>query len=524
MPANAPPIALPPAIRRQTIADLLARSARRYPDRVAIACGAVEWTYAEFDALVTRLAAGLAAEGVGYGTRFAVLARNSHGFAALRFALARLGAVLVPINFMLKPAEIAYILGHAGPAWLATDSGLADTARAAAALGGQVRRFVWLPSEAPSEPAPGMQDFHALAASTAALPDTALTGTDLAQIVYTSGTESAPKGAMLGHDAILWQYASVVIDAEVTPDDFMLHALPLYHCAQLDVFLGPAIMVGMRNVITAAPTPDNLIGLIERHGITSFFAAPTVWIGMLRSPLFTPDRLASLRKGYYGASIMPVEVLKELAARLPAVRLWNLYGQTEIAPLATFLSPEDQLRKPGSAGRAALGVQTQVVDDAMADCPPGVVGEIVHRSPHLMWGYLDDPAKTEAAFAGGWFHSGDLGVWDDEGYLTVVDRKKDMIKSGGENVASREVEEAIYRLAGVSEVAVIGLPDPKWVEAVTAVVVPKAGAALTEADVMAHCAGVLAPFKCPKRVILVDALPKNPSGKVLKRDLRQSFG
>jgi fatty-acyl-CoA synthase len=220
---------------------------------------------------------------------------------------------------------------------------------------------------------------------------------------------------------------------------------------------------------------------------------------------------------------MPIEVLKELQRRLPKVRLWNLYGQTEIAPVATVLKPQDQLRKAGSAGRAALNVETRVVDDDMTDVAPGTVGEIVHRSPQLLSGYYRDEQKTREAFSGGWFHSGDLGVLDDEGYLTVVDRKKDMIKSGGENVASREVEEAIYTIAGVSEVAVIGIPDPKWVEAVAAVIVAKAGAELTEAGVIEACRERLAHFKVPKRVILVSALPKNPSGKLLKRELRQRY-
>jgi fatty-acyl-CoA synthase len=302
----------------------------------------------------------------------------------------------------------------------------------------------------------------------------------------------------------------------------MLHALPLYHCAQLDVFFGPAVYTGCRNVITAKPTPENLLPLIERHRITSFFAPPTVWIALLRSPLFDTTDLSSLQKGYYGASIMPVEVMKEILRRLPNLKLWNLYGQTEIAPLATMLGPDDQLRKPGSAGRAVLNVETRVVDDRMQDVRPGEVGEIVHRSPQLLSGYFHDDERTAAAFEGGWFHSGDLATIDDEGFITVVDRKKDMIKTGGENVASREVEETIYKLAGVSEVAVIGLPHPRWVEAVTAVVVPKAGATLTEAAVLAHCHALLAPFKAPKRVVFAEALPKNPSGKLLKRELRQS--
>ena len=511
-----------PSIRRQTIADALRRSALRLPAKTAIICGPTTWTYGEFDALVSRLAAGLATRGVETGDRVAVLARNSHGFAALRFALARLGAVLVPINFMLKADEVAYILRHAGAQTLATDSGLADLARAAAALDTKVKDFLWLPSEDPSEPASGMTTFDELAACTAALPDVQLTSNDLAQIVYTSGTESTPKGAMLTHDAVLWQYVSCVVNAEIAEADLALHALPLYHCAQLDVFFGPAIYIGSTNVITAKPVPDNLLPLIAKHRITSFFAPPTVWIALLRSPLFDTTDLSSLAKGYYGASIMPVEVLRELATRLPKVRLWNLYGQTEIAPLATMLGPDDQLRKPGSAGRAVLNVETRVVNDDLGDVAVGEVGEIVHRSPHLMLGYFNDPERTAAAFSGDWFHSGDLATIDAEGYITVVDRKKDMIKTGGENVASREVEEMIYRLPQVSEVAVIGLPDARWVEAVTAVVVVKAGLALTEAEVIAHCTTHMASFKAPKRVVFADSLPKNPSGKLLKRELRQA--
>ncbi|WHZ10892.1 MAG: Benzoate--CoA ligase [Burkholderiaceae bacterium] len=509
--------------RSQTLADLLRRTARRMPGKTAVICGDTRWTYAEFNDVVERVAAGLAQRGVAKGDRVAILARNSHAFAALRFALARLGAVLVPINFMLKADEVAYILRHAGARMLATDSGMAEVARQAAAQDTTVRELVWLPSEEASEPAAGMVRFDELAASQPELTAAGPESGDLAQIVYTSGTESSPKGAMLTHDAVLWQYVSCVVDAEIAEGDLALHALPLYHCAQLDAFFGPAVYVGSTNVITAKPVPDNLLPLIARHRITSFFAPPTVWISLLRSPLFDKTDLSSLAKGYYGASIMPVEVLRELKQRLPKVRLWNLYGQTEIAPLATMLGPDDQLRKPGSCGRAVLNVETRVVDERMQDVAPGVVGEIVHRSPHLMLGYFHDDERTRAAFEGGWFHSGDLATIDAEGFITVVDRKKDMIKTGGENVASREVEEMIYRLPQVSEVAVIGLPDERWVEAVTAVIVVKAGAALDAEQVKAHCAAGLAGFKTPKHVLFAQALPKNPSGKLLKRELRQTY-
>ena len=509
------------ALRRQTLADLLHRSAKRFPNKTAIICGDTVLSYAAFDALCDRLAAGLAARGVAKGARVAILARNSHGFAALRFALARLGAVLVPINFMLKAEEAAFILRHAGAQMLATDSGLAEVGRAAAALDTGVREFVWLPSEEKTAPVPGMIAFDELVANTAEPPPVELSGGDLVQIVYTSGTESLPKGAMLTHDAVIWQYVSCVADANISSGDLTLHALPLYHCAQLDVFLGPAIYVGGTSVITAKPTPENLLPLIERHRVTSFFAPPTVWISLLRSPLFATTDLSSLNKGYYGASIMPVEVMREMAQRMPNVRLWNLYGQTEIAPLATMLGPEDQLRKPGSCGRAVLNVETRVVDERMRDVAPGEVGEIVHRSPHLMLGYFHDDERTKAAFEGGWFHSGDLATIDAEGYITVVDRKKDMVKTGAENVASREVEEMIYRLPQVSEVAVVGVPHPRWVEAVVAVIVVKAGQSLSKDAVYAHCAQHLAAFKVPKDIVFAEALPKNPSGKLLKRELRR---
>jgi fatty-acyl-CoA synthase len=419
---------------------------------------------------------------------------------------------------MLTAPEARYILEHSGAKLLCVDSAFAELARAASA-----GTLLWLPGEDPSEPPPGMKTFDALLDRGATPPARELHGSLLAQIIYTSGTEARPKGAMLTHEAVIAEYVTCLVDAEIAEHDVVLHALPLYHCAQLDVFFGPCVYVGATNVITGKPAPDNLLRLMAAHRINSFFAPPTVWISLLRSPAFDATDLSALGKGYYGASIMPVEVLKEMQRRLAQVRLWNLYGQTEIAPVATVLKPQDQLRKAGSAGRPALNVETRVVDDRMNDVPPGTVGEIVHRSPQLLSGYYHDDERTRAAFEGGWFHSGDLATVDDEGYISVVDRKKDMIKSGGENVASREVEEAIYRLEGVSEVAVIGLPHPKWIEAVTAVVVAKSGHALDEAVVVAHCGRHLAQFKVPKRVIFTDALPKNPSGKLLKRELRKEY-
>ena len=512
-------------IRQQGLGDVLRRTALRVPDKVGIICGDIEWTYAEFDRICTRLADSLHAQGVRFSDRVAILSRNSHAFAAMRFALARMGAVIVPVNFMLNADEVAFILKSAGARTLLVGAGFEALGAEAAGKGTDIERLFWLPGENEEGRAPqGMTSFDdLLAADVPAAPIPAFDARSLLQLIYTSGTESLPKGAMLSHEAVLWEYVTCIVDGSMAAGDVLLHALPLYHCAQLDVFLGPGVYLGTTNVITGQPKPDVILPLIERHRVNSFFAPPSVWIALLRSPLFERTHLDSLEKGYYGASIMPVEVLKEMQVRMPRVRLWNFYGQTEIAPLATVLYPEDQMRKAGSAGKPALNVETRVVDDDMREVGPGEIGEIVHRSPQLLGGYYNDPERTAAAFRGGWFHSGDLAVRDEEGYITVVDRKKDMIKSGGENVASREVEEMIFRMPAVSEVAVIGLPDPYWVEAVTAVIVLREGQAATEEDVIAFCKAGMAHFKVPKRVIFADALPKNPSGKLLKRELRRRY-
>lgn len=507
---------LPDQLRQQSLASVLRRAALRHKDRPALICGDKTWSYAELDALADRLCHGLREVGIDKGDRVAILARNSHAFMAVRFAVARAGAVLVPINFMLNAEDTRYILEHSGARLLFVDATTTDVALEA--RGEAIESFYGLPGEWAEAPA-GLPAWTELLAGSGPADD-AGQSEDLLQIIYTSGTESRPKGAMLTHSAVLWQYQSCIFDGEWTAETIALHALPLYHCAQLDAMIGPGLQVGARNIVTAAPTAENLIPLLANHGVTSFFAPPTVWIALLRSPLFDRHDLSRLQNGYYGASIMPGEVLREIMERLPRLRLFNFYGQTEIAPVATVLFPHEHAERPNSCGRPVLNVSTRVVDDDMHDIPPGEVGEVVHRSPHLMIGYWRDEERTAAAFEGGWFHSGDLATIDAEGYITIVDRKKDMIKSGGENISSREVEEVIYTHPSVAETAVIGLPDAKWVEAVTAFVVPRPDCALEPDELVAHCRSRLSGFKVPKRVIVLDALPRNASGKILKRDLR----
>ncbi|SFO67369.1 fatty-acyl-CoA synthase [Actinomadura madurae] len=507
--------------RQHSVGDLLHRTARRYPGKVAVVSGDLRVTYAEFDVAVNRAAHALAARGLRKGDRLALLGHNCWQYAVLTFATARLGVVLVPVNFMLNADEIAYILGHSGASGIVAEDALASTAEKALAIAGiegGARGWISLSGAAPAR---GWEDVDAWWSEGAdAAPDVLVGDDDPLRLMYTSGTESRPKGVMLSSRSLISQYVSCVIDGEMSPDDIEVHTLPMYHCAQLDCFFSVDVYLGATSIILPGPDPAVLLETIEREKVTKLFCPPTVWISLLRHPDFDKRDLSSLRKGYYGASPMPVEVLREMMRRLPDVRLWNFYGQTEMAPLATILRPHEQLERAGSAGRAAINVETMLVDDSGEPVPAGQVGEIVHRSPHAALGYYRDEEKTAEAFRGGWFHSGDLGVMTEDGHLSVVDRKKDMIKTGGENVASREVEEAIYELDGVAEVAVFGISHPHWIEAVTAVVVPKAGVLLSVDDVHAHTRERLAPYKRPKYVVFADSLPKNPSGKILKRDLR----
>ncbi len=527
--------------RSQAIGDLLRRSATRDPEKTAIVYRDLRQTYAELDVTVDRVATALAARGIGPGDRVVLFSHNNHAFVVVYFALARLGAVSVPVNFMLTAGDVAYVLAHSGAVGLIAEDALVPVAEQAlagrapggpggqapggpagpgAAGGGITVRGV-IPEHGQERPGwEPVTDWMTRADATP--PDITVAGDDLAQLIYTSGTESRPKGAMLSHHSLIAQYVSCVVDGEMTGADVEVHSLPLYHCAQLHCFLTPGIYLGATNVVLPGADPAAILRAVETERATKLFCPPTVWISLLRHPDFSRRDLSSLRKGYYGASIMPVEVLKEIGARLPGMRLFNFYGQTEMGPLATVLKPADQVRKAGSAGRAALNVETLVVDDTGRTQPAGEIGEIVHRSPHAMLGYWRDPDRTAQAFAGGWFHSGDLGIMDTEGYLTVVDRKKDMIKTGGENVASREVEEALYQHPAVAEVAVFGLPHPRWIEAVTAAVVLRDGQPATPEELIAHCQGRLAGFKVPKHLVFVDALPKNASGKLLKRELRST--
>lgn len=512
----------PSVIQQNSIGAALNRSARKYSQQLALVFGERQWRYQALNQAARRVANGLLAAGLAPGDRLAVYGKNSDAYVIAWLAATKAGLVHVPINFASSSDELRYILEQSGATGLLSDISLADKVSAATegldiALMGTLH----------ADQALDVQGFDVLAHATTAQndqePNVSVDGTSLAQLLYTSGTTAAPKAAMMTHQALMAEYMACMVELDIKGNDAMLAALPLYHSAQMHVFLMPALLLGAPVYLLEAPLPELCLSAIADHHIASFFAPPTVWISLLRHAEFERFNLSALNKAYYGASIMPVPVLEELQQRIPGVGLYNCYGQSEIAPLATVLRPEEHAERPASAGRPILTVETRIVDLDMNDVPHGEHGEIVHRSPQLMKGYWDKARMTEEAFQGGWFHSGDVGYFDEAGYLYVVDRIKDVINTGGVLVASREVEEGLFKHQAVSEVAVIGRPDEKWIEAITAVVVVKEGQSVSEEELIQHAKTLMAPYKVPKHIIFTDALPKSTAGKILKRHLRQDL-
>ncbi|MEU8715969.1 acyl-CoA synthetase [Streptomyces sp. NPDC048663] len=490
-----------------TVDGVLRRSARRTPARVALEYGDRRWTYQELDDAVSRAANVLLGQGLNRGDRVAAYGHNSDAYLIAFLACARAGLVHVPVNQNLTGDDLAYLIGQSGSSLALADPGLAGR------LPGAVRVL-------PLRDADGSLLDRLADATPYDGPEPRTE--DLVQLLYTSGTTALPKGAMMTHRALVHEYLSAIAALDLSAGDRPAHALPLYHSAQMHVFLLPYLAVGATNVVLDGPDGDTLFDLIETGRVDSLFAPPTVWIGLANRPDFGSRDLGGLRKAYYGASVMPVPVLERLRERLPHLALFNCFGQSEIGPLATVLAPEEHKGRLDSCGRTVLFVEARVVGEDGEDVPDGTPGEIVYRSPQLCEGYWEKPEETQEAFRDGWFHSGDLAVRDAHGYFTIVDRVKDVINSGGVLVASRQVEDALYTHESVAEAAVIGLPDARWIEAVTAVVVARGE--IAEADLIAHVRERIPAFKAPKRVLFVEALPRNASGKILKRELRQRFG
>lgn len=501
--------------RTHTIDGVLHRSAAKVPGRTALTFEGRAYTYRELDAAVTRAAAHLLGLGLAAGDRVAAYGTNSDAYVIGFLACARAGLVHVPVNYALKGGELSYLVSQSGARAVLADPALIGTLD-------QVRgELTAVDYVVPLRDADGSLREVADAADEVSDFSSRASATDLAQLLYTSGTTSKPKGAMMTHEALVFEYVSSVIALDLRANDNPLVAMPLYHSAGMHVFMLPYLAVGATVHLMATPDIPEILRRVEQDRIGSLFLAPTVWVPLSNHPDLDRRDLSSLRKAQYGASIMPVTVLNRLRERYPDLGFYNCFGQSEIGPLATVLRPEEHAERPSSCGRAVFFVETRVVDADGNDVGPGEPGEVLYRSPQLCRGYWDNPEATAEAFRDGWFHSGDLVTRDADGYITVVDRIRDVINTGGILVASREVEDALYTHPAVAEVAVIGTPDEKWIEAVTAVVVLHEGRETTADALIAHVKELIAPFKVPKNIRFAESLPRNQSGKLLKRELRE---
>jgi fatty-acyl-CoA synthase len=506
--------------------DHVARHAHSRPDAVALRFAGASTSWRALDDRLRRLATGLSERGVGPGDRVAILMTNRPEFVETVLAANLLGAIAVPVNFRLVAAEVTHLLADSGATVLVTDATLAPLAGIVAkTAAGQVKIIVT--GLAAGEDSAGAESYEAILAGTEpGPPEVDIDERDVALIMYTSGTTGRPKGAMLTHLNLLMQTVTAIRTSRLFGgDEVGLINVPLFHIAGVGN-LPPALLVGSTTVImpTAPFAASSTLDVVESEGVTGLFLVPAQWQVLCAHPDAT-RRTRSLRKISWGAAPATATLLRAMAKTFPHAEIISVFGQTEMSPVTTALPSEHAIRKIGSVGKPIPTVPIRIVDEHMNDVAPGEVGEIVYRGPTLMAGYWNNPKATEEAFAGGWFHSGDLVRQDDEGFIYVVDRKKDMIISGGENIYSAEVENALAGHPGIADVAVIGVPHERWGETPVAIVVPADPVDPPKLDhVTEWLRDRLASYKRPTALVLLDELPRSAAGKVLKHELRAKYG
>jgi acyl-CoA synthetase (AMP-forming)/AMP-acid ligase II len=506
------------------LGDIIGINAGKTPDRLALVDGDRELTFGELHERSTRLADALL-QLAHPGDRIGILAQNVAEYVECYYGVPSAGMALTFLNYRLHPKEWAWILANAEASVLILERSFLEQIRPVLGEVPTLQHVVVVDGGGGE----GTVDYQDLVRAAPATPPLVEVDEDAtAWLIYTSGTTGFPKGAMLTHRNLVTAVVESTIEYQPMPDERNLLAFPLCHVSGYSVPVNH--LRGGLVVLMRAYEPELFLQLVERHGITATALAPTMLNFLLQHPKFDEYDVSTLRNIGYGAAAMPVEVLKAALDRFGPI-VYSGFGMTELGGNVLTFTKAAHVRAVAGETHllASCGVpmclaDVKVVDDQLAECPPGVVGEIVIRGEQVLKGYWRNEEGTKAAFEGGWFHTGDMARRDEEGFFYIVDRKKDMILTGGENVYSREVEEAIYTHPGVSEVAVVGLPDPTWGENVTAVVVLREGASATEEDIIAACRDRLAGYKKPKRVVFVDELPKNVSGKILKRELRDQLG
>jgi fatty-acyl-CoA synthase len=495
-------------IHRFNLGDALHRSAVRSPQKRAIHFMGRELTYGELDALANRMARLLLENGIRRGDAVAIFAMNSPEYVAALFGCARIGAILVPINLMFTGDDVSYVL---------------EKTRVKALL----IEPMFLPKVAKGPSIQFLLDdqFRAkLAACDGSPVEEIVENEDTVMIIFTSGTTARPKGVALNHLNFYAYLLSSCAEYGMDRTHRYLLALPMFHVAGM-VTVFACFTAGCDSIMIPLPKPEPILHAITHHKINILALPATVWIGILQLPGIESADLSSLKRPYV-FQYLPTPVFQRWRQLAPNADWVNCWGQTELTALGSSTplgELQDMLAAPDPIGVQHLAVELRIVDEEMNDVGPDKPGEIVVRGPCTTPGYFEDPEANQALFQGGWHHTGDVAYRDQSGWLYFLDRKKDMIKSGGENVSSQEVEETIAQHPQVAEVAVIGLPDAYWIEKVVACVVPASGAHPTEEELLAHARSRLASFKVPKQIFILPEFPKNPNGKVLKRVLRQQL-
>jgi len=521
-------VSVPEEENHMNIGSLLTKSARTFPDNSAISYGSRRFTYAQFNSRANRLANALHRSGIKRGDNVALLQYNYPEMLESMFACFKAGYGAVPINWRLHPKEFSFIIDHSDSRAVILSPEFNESI---IDIRERIPGAVHLVSLSGGDG--GLLDYEDLISTESDhFTDITVRPDDLAWLFYTSGTTGMPKGAMLTHGNLLAMTMNFYADIcpGFGPDDVVLHAAPLSHGS--GCYALPNIGKAAANIILESKTfdPDLVFKTIEKHRVTNMFAAPTMIKLLVESPAAGRYDHSSLRAVSYGGAPMLVEDLKAAMKKLGPC-LVQLFGQAESPMTITYLPHRDhvpdgtplKVKRLASAGFPRTDVEVKIFDSEDNELPPGETGEIVTRSDLVMKGYWRNPDATAGTLRNGWLHTGDVGYMDENGYLFIMDRSKDMIISGGENIYPREIEEVLIRHGGVREVAVIGVPDPKWGEAIKAVISLKEGEIVTDTELIAFCRDHLASYKKPKSVEFVDELPKNNYGKILKRELRARY-
>jgi long-chain acyl-CoA synthetase len=496
-----------------TLADPLEHACACFGERLAVIDGERSFTYNDLADRCARLASALGGLGVQQGDRVALLAANGHRYLEAFFGLPAAGIVLVPLNTRLAPAELAHIVKHSGARVLITD-------REAEGLGALVEHVITI-GDGYEQLLDGVERAPVRVGS-----DHDVSADDLAALFYTGGTTGLPKGVMLTHGNLVANAFNKILACSLSADDIFLGAPAMFHVAGIAPLTGLAWLGGM-TVTVPAFDPALCLDVIARHRVSIFLPVPTMLAALVAEQRARPREVSSLRMLGHAGSPIAAELIRQAHDVFPDAELAQFYGATETSSVVTRLRHEEATLGTdlaGSCGQPAVGVAVRTVRPDGADCDPGEVGEVLARSNAVTIGYWNNAAATADALRDGWYHTGDLGFLNDRRYLFVVDRAKDMIVSGAENVYSVEVEDALYRHPSVAEAAVFGVPDELWGEAVHAIVVPHPGMTPTSDELRAHCRGLIAGYKVPKAIeISTDPLPKSGPGKILKRVLRDRY-